>query len=123
VFQTDRPTICPKCMRQWREHAIDIDSRDNLKTLCPGQPPDDPRPDDPAELARQVAIELRKRGIWAHKDDELPYVKTPFPMLVMFREYPYSIHASEFDNLGPIAIADAIQALEAKRAQEWAGDK
>jgi hypothetical protein len=30
---------------------------------------------------------------------------------------------SDFNSLGPIACADMIQALEAARAQEWAGDK
>lgn len=89
----------------------------------------DPRPDDMAELARLTAIELRKRGIWAsaanvtHIPD--PVVIVPFRNAREPRWYvkSYCFYGNDFDNLGPIACADVIQAEEARRAQEWAGDK
>lgn len=90
----------------------------------------DPRPDDMAELARLTAIELRKRGIWADTG-----AKALLPTIVrtqrarfddIGKHKPYSagwnLALSQFDNLGPIACADVIQAEEARRAQEWAGD-
>jgi hypothetical protein len=89
--------------------------------------PKDPRPDDPAELARMVAIELRTRqqGTFAVAVAEHVLVARIRGRNGDYRsELGYhTMSASDFDNLGPIAIADAIQALEAKRAQEWAGDK
>lgn len=84
----------------------------------------DPRPSDPVELARQVAVELRKyREAWVadgvavwvlrlHGDRSNPSV----------RQFAHLLHRADFGNLGPVAIADVIQRLEAKRAQEWAGD-
>jgi len=77
-----------------------------------------------AELARQTAAELRKRGIWAQLAlghtgvVEVPFVRD---WRLMWRAVPLS--QSQFDNLGPIACADVIQAEEARRAQEWAGDE
>lgn len=87
-----------------------------VRRIALGEPPivQDPRPSDPAELAKAVAAELRKRGIWAHVDPRIGpvvYVSAAYPM---FR--------NDFDNLGPVAIADEIQAAEVRRAQEWAGD-
>jgi hypothetical protein len=75
----------------------------------------DPRPDDMAELVRLTAIELRKRGIFAETRGEYVGVESPHAAA-------YTLYASEYDNLGPIACADVIQAEEALRAQEWAGD-
>jgi hypothetical protein len=87
----------------------------------------DPRPDDPAELARMVAKEPRKRGNFAREYRSVVEVAcfvgaegktdTAYPGY-----HSYSVHFADFDNLGPIAIADEIQAHEARRAQEWAGD-
>jgi hypothetical protein len=89
----------------------------------------DPRPDDMAELARLVAIELRKRGMPV--DDEIGAVvvlrftdlRKKDGAFSSTRRFSHSLYASEFNNLGPIACADVIQAEEARRAQEWAGDK
>ena len=85
---------------------------------------DDPQPSDLAELAALVAKELRKRGIWAKAGGltNERVVQISRPADCMAHRW-HSMLFSDFDNLGPIAIADAIQALEAKRAQEWAGDK
>jgi hypothetical protein len=71
----------------------------------------DPRPDNMAELAKMTAVELRKRGIWA---------RVNIWHNVEISECVYSLLFSDFDNLGPIACADVIQAKEVRRAQEWA---
>jgi len=87
-------------------------------------PPDD-RPDDMAELARLTAIELRKRGIWAEVVDgniETLRFGTKNPKGASMTWGVHSLYASDFDNLGPIGCADVIQAEEARKAQEWAGD-
>jgi len=86
----------------------------------------DPRPTDLAELAQLTAVELRKipvlawyqggTEVWAMQLQSQP----PYPSI---RRFSYSMLSSDFDNLGPIACASAIQALEVRRAQEWAGDK
>jgi hypothetical protein len=123
---TEKPTICPKCSRQWREHTIDIDANDNLSTTCPGQT-FDPRPTDMAELARMVAVELRKRGI--HADYDAQVIRLPVPInsvneyLTSYRMRVVPMFEVAFDNLGPVAIAEEIVRQEAKRAREWAGDK
>lgn len=91
-------------------------------------PCDDERPVDLAELARQVAIELRKRGIRAMACAGIACVDiggfthpitTTHPT---FSYETYCIQWSRFDNLGPVGCANEIQALETKRAQDWAGD-
>lgn len=93
----------------------------------PEEPPPDPRPDDMAELARQVATELRKRGIWARVDNDTGLVVVPRRDTRKERDL-YGIDwfllltRSEFVNLGPRAIANVIQTEEARKAQEWAGD-
>jgi hypothetical protein len=79
--------------------------------------PPDERPDDLAELARLTAIELRKRGIRAKAE-----VYHVFPHYVDIGSHIYYVGTSDFDNLGPIGCADVIQAEEARKAQEWAGD-
>jgi hypothetical protein len=82
--------------------------------------PSDPRPDDMAELARKVAIELRKRAIWAEVESGEIYVPRVYGRQVKFGYV--GLYRADFDNLGPIGCADVIQAEEARRAQEWAGD-
>lgn len=86
----------------------------------------DPRPDDMAALARLTAIELRKRGIWgisSHGEVHFPRPERAFSGMPKLRYGCALLYRSEFDNLGPIACADVIQAEEARHAQEWAGDE
>ena len=87
--------------------------------------PPDERPADMAELARLTAIELRKRGIWTFGDYS-PFVWVGRLKLrdkrIESADHCYSLLASDFDNLGPSGCADVIQAEEARKAQEWAGD-
>ncbi len=101
----------------------DIEALDVLATATARHLVDDPRPENVAELAAEVARELRKRGIWARVGDTVNAcaVRVPRPADRMDRRW-YSMFSPDFDNLGPIAIANAIVAMEAKRAQEWAGD-
>lgn len=96
-----------------------------IAITAPNDPLPDPRPDDMVELARQVAKELRKRGIWAEQDGEIVVVPRRIPPA-----FPrkctviwHNMYAAQFNNLGPRAIADMIQAEEARKAQEWAGDE
>ena len=92
--------------------------------LKPRRDADNLRPSDPAQLAAEVARELRKRGIWARVGDTFSshIVCVPRPSdCVEFRWY--SMHHPDFDNLTPIEIAESIRAQEAQRAKEWAGDK
>lgn len=110
--------LCPKCGVRWGEHLIPPVQR----PICPGPT----RPDDVAELARLVAKELRRRGIHAtvaHADWGNTVV-APRPLSrgngLRWQWHPMS--RSEFDNLTPSEIADVIQAEEAKKAAEWAGD-
>lgn len=100
-----------------------------LAATEPQEQTPDPRPDDIAELARLTAIELRRRGIIA--DDESGAVvvmrfvdhKKRFGMFSPTRRAAHSMFSPDFDNLGPIGCADVLQAEEARRAREWAGDK
>lgn len=90
----------------------------------------DPRPDDTAELAKMTAIELRKRGIWAEARPAACRViwfifigRLGHKGAGVTREFGcHSPTHSMFADLGPIAIADVIQAEESRMAQEWAGD-
>lgn len=85
----------------------------------------DPRPADMAEFARLTAKELRGRGILATVDDtyrDHRIVGVPFSDMGQLRWFWYVLLSADFDNLGPVACADVIQAEERKRAQEWAGD-
>lgn len=75
----------------------------------------DPRPADMAELARLVATELRKRGIWA-------LAQYGDPIVNIGTRASYTMLGSDFDNLTPREIADVIQREEAKKAAKWAGD-
>ena len=91
-------------------------------------PPDPgpPRPDDMTELARLVARELRKRAIRAmvSPDDAPQVVFVPRAQWgnvgTLWRAY--SMYRDDFDNLTSRECADAIQAQEAAKAAEWAGD-
>ncbi len=89
--------------------------------------PNDPRPDDMAELARLTAIELRKRGIWARVSEGQKGVMilgNPADTIPWRVGYYYDMACkAEWTPLGPVAIAEAILSLEVVRAQEWAGDK
>ena len=129
--------MCPKCCR----HApCQLDCKINPKlgltaqgherganANCAKCGPDDPRPVDPAELARLVAKELRNRSVVAAEEFTNVYVLRPLerdPNVLMTRAtwYPWSVHFSCFDKLGPIACADFIWHQERKWTQEWAGD-
>jgi len=137
------------CAKEWADKALDgppvADINWLLRTAfisgaaeqaycAPTYPQDDPRPSDPAELARQVAMELRKHSLFAAVffDDEPTtiYVQRPqrSRLNVVGSRFPDTYWAplfvlsQEFDGMGPIAIADEIQAAEVRRAQEWAGD-
>jgi hypothetical protein len=103
-----------------------------IDVLLAGTEPDPgpPRPDDMGELARLVARELRRRGIWA--DARADYTEsawfvwvaqlTRLGTRVLGEMGWYSISASDFDNLTPKECADVIQREEARKASEWAGD-
>jgi hypothetical protein len=90
----------------------------------------DHRPKDPAQLAAMVAAELRKRGIWADVAGAPPEcIRLPSAIHHKasingyYRGHVIALYGADFDNKGPLEIANTIQALEAQRAQEWAGDK
>lgn len=105
----------PQFLRDMRQQrAITADMLEILLTTT-APPPHDERPDDMAELARLVAKELRKRGIWA-------WANNGFVNVGRGHFAPYAMVWSDFDNLTPRECADVIQAEEAKKATEWAGD-
>lgn len=91
------------------------------------RPEPDPRPDDMAELARMVAKELRTKGLrarlWCDTNIALPGFHEPSGHDTSTYWLMWSIYNDRFNNLNPRAIADAIQAEEAKKAAEWAGDE
>jgi predicted phosphoribosyltransferase len=70
---------------------------------------------DAERMARDVAKELRRRGIWA---DYFACVVQIAPNAV----HNYSMYHSDFDNLSANEVADVIQTQEARLAQEHAGD-
>lgn len=82
--------------------------------------PGPPRPDDMVELAKLVAKELRSRGIWACVPGQSAI---RVPGVVDVRHRHYYIHDAQFADLTPREIADVIQAEEAAKAKEWAGDE
>ncbi len=89
--------------------------------------PGPPRPDDMAELARLVAKELRRRGIWAEATIDHSGMYAPMVQLPVFdgcRAVVADYHTARdrFNSLTPREIAEVIQAEEAKKAAEWAGD-
>jgi hypothetical protein len=95
----------------------------------PDVPSPDPRPDDPAELARQVAKELRKRT-WAEARPALGG-HVWFVWVARLCHNGRAIKAElgdysptdpTFAGMGPVAITNEIVRQEALRAQEWAGD-
>lgn len=118
------------------EGSLDPSEVDEYVRLAsPDEPAESLRPSDMAELTKLVARELRKRGVYGivlFKDDpHIVYVSRPMRSKFTQHEarFPdlfwaaHSLYASQFDNLTPSEIADAIQAEEARRAQEWAGDE
>ena len=66
-------------------------------------------------MANEVAKELRKRGIRALRCATLGCV-------VVVCMQNYAMANPDFAGMTGIEIADEIQAQEARRAQEWAGD-
>lgn len=88
--------------------------------------------DDISERALAVAKELRKRGLWAYEELRLadrqptrePRAQTFVEIRGVFHApaSSYDVSTDDHATKGPRAIADAIQAEEARRAQEWAGD-
>ena len=80
----------------------------------------DPRPEDPAELARLTAEALHQRGISADwRDWTVGAVLVPCHDATGLSESTYLMTRSEFDNLGPIGVANEIQAQEADRLAKW----
>lgn len=81
---------------------------------------------DPEERAKAVAKILRGRGIVAEAAYGKPVVnvarRTLVGELIWYPQILHGYDSDRFEDLGPRAIADAIQAEEARRAQEWAGD-
>lgn len=79
---------------------------------------------DAEKMAREVAKELRKRGIWACVD----HLNNGGVMVVVQRPNDdmrgrwYAMANPDFAGMTGIEIADEIQAQDARRAQEWAGD-
>jgi hypothetical protein len=73
--------------------------------------------ENPFDRACMVSLELRKKGLYALQTGKAVCVYF-LPQSGAARIYATDDHATK----GPRAIADAIQAEEAKRAQEWAGD-
>lgn len=88
--------------------------------------------EDPAERAETVAKELRRRGLWAYEElrlaDRSRAHGPPPQTFVEIRaacgavSSSYDVSTDDHATKGPRAIAALIQAEEAKRAQEWAGD-
>ncbi len=70
---------------------------------------------DAEVMANEVAKELRKRGIRALRCTTLGCV-------VVIYMQNYAITNPDFAGMTALEIADEIQAQEARRAQEWAGD-
>jgi hypothetical protein len=109
---------CKRCYHDLRAHPAS----------CPLYASPDPRPTDLAELARLVAIELRKRGIWCAVSQHLhaAVITTSFEGTPIderrARSTSHILDRPRFDNLGPIACAGIIQQEEARYAREWAGD-
>lgn len=80
---------------------------------------------DPVERAKAVAKILRGRGIWADDGNDGGWCVhvaglngSPASCDLRWGRHDICVYAA----MGPCAIADAIQAQEAKRAQKWAGD-
>lgn len=96
-----------------------------LRQIAAGEPApvDDPRPSDPAELARMTAIELRKR-MSAMAYGEMVIVASVEPARTGYRAslVHYDLAHEVFGKLGPIGCADEIQQQEVARAKQWAGD-
>lgn len=76
------------------------------------------------KMAVEVAKELRKRGIWATQYDKsvaiprLKFVDGNYRAMINY----YAATHPDFAGMTALEIANEIQAQEARRAQEWAGD-
>lgn len=79
---------------------------------------------DAESMAKEVAKELRKRGIWAKADHYRETGMIDVPQMVGDGQsfWRYLTTNPVFDNMTALEIAGEIQAQEARRAQEWAGD-
>lgn len=95
---------------------------DTIRTLLAATDPDaavnDPRPSDPAELARMTTVELRKRGICAidnHGEVHFPRPERAFSGMPTLRYGCALLCRDVFEDLGPIACANVIIAEEAAR--------
>lgn len=75
--------------------------------------------EDLVERAESVAKELRKRGLWAACEAD----GFGGGVVGVNRRRLYSVVENERETLGPRAVADLIQAEEARRAQEWAANE
>ena len=79
---------------------------------------------DAEKMAREVAKELRKRGIWAVQYDKsiamprLKFVDGTHRAVINY----YAATNPDFAGMTALEIADEIQTREVRRAQEWAGD-
>lgn len=72
---------------------------------------------DPVECAKATAQELRNRGMCATPQGQYGI------SVVSANTFWYHMAHEGVATMGPRALADRIQASEAKRAREWAGDK
>lgn len=72
---------------------------------------------DPAERARAVAKELRRRGIFACVQGG------GVTVCAEDKAFWYHLLWEKIATMGPRAIADEIQREEAQRAKKWAGDE
>lgn len=86
--------------------------------------PPDERPDDLAELARLTAAELRNRfsAVAVAEHVLVGRVRGQNPNFRAELGF-HTMTNPDFAGMGPRAVADEIQAIEARKAQGWAGDE
>jgi hypothetical protein len=78
---------------------------------------------DAEVMAKEVAKELRKRGIWAKAGGTGTNVTVCISRPVDFMAFRWhGMFDPDFASMTVIEIADEIQSREAQQAQEWAGD-
>lgn len=97
------------------------------KDYCGVKVPDSDEPvADPAERAKAVAKILRGRGMWVryYGWGGVHVLCYDAPAEGDWNEHHYRTdQIAAWATIGPRAIADVIQAEEARRAQKWAGDE